>query len=239
MSLFNQNNSNNQDDQDNSVNEAYSSLKRNRTSSILIFVIIIAGYFIYTSIANSTSCAGETTTGRVKLEPTQCHIVQTWYDKETEYTQNATLEGMVTFYETTGIQPIVTIADGETELTQEELNAKAEDYYKNNLFDGITDEGHTVVAFQPSNGAAGIYSGTDARKVMDADAVPKFMNILQKNYNSKKGTDVLSKTFREAAGTIMGRTKSSLYLIIILGVACVGYLVYGFIRVKKQQGGQN
>lgn len=251
MSLFDQNN--NQSDQDNSTNEAFASIKRNRNSTIVIFIVIIVGYFIYSTIANSSSCAGETTTGRVKLSEAQCNLILTeplgkWYDKVTEYTPEETPEGMSTFYMSTGIQPIITIVDGGTELTQEELNAKAEDYYKTGLFqsflgqqhviEGLSDEGHMIVAFQPSNGAAGIYNGSDARTVMDADAVAKFRDILQKNYSNRKPGQVFDKAFNEAAGKIMGRTMSTLYLIIILAVACVGYLVYGFIRVKKQQQGR-
>lgn len=251
MSIFNQNNS--QNDQDNSADEAYSSIKRSRNSSIIIFIVIIVGYFIYSTVANSTSCGGETTTGRVKLTEAQCNLILTeplgkWYDKVTEFTPDETPEGMSTFYMSTGVQPIITIIDEGTELTQEELNAKAEEYYKTGLFqsflgeqhviEGLADEGHMIVAFQPSNGAAGIYSGTDARTVMDADAVAKFRDILQKNYRNKKPEQVMDKAFNEASGKIMGRTMSSLYLIIILGVACVGYLVYGFIKVKKQQQGR-
>ncbi len=251
MPTFDQNNS--QSDQDKSTDEAYASIKRSRNSTILIFIVIIVGYFIYSTVANSSSCAGETTTGRVKLNEAQCNLVLTepvgkWYDKVTEYTPEETPEGMSTFYMSTGVQPIITIIDEGTELTQEELNAKAEEYYKTGLFqsflgeqhviEGLADEGHMIVAFQPSNGAAGIYSGTAARMVMDADAVAKFRDILQKNYRNKKPGQVMDKAFNEAAGKIMGRTMSSLYLIIILAVACVGYLVYGFIKVKKQQQGK-
>lgn len=225
--------------EDGSSNESYSWMKRNRNSSILIFVLVIAAYFIYTTIGSSMSCAGETTTGRVKLESSQCNLVSSWYDKETEYTQTATLDGMAVFYETTGIQPIIHVVDEEKELTQDELNARAEEYYKTKLFDGISDEGHSVFAFQPSNGITGIYSGTDAVKVMDADAVAKFREILQKNYQKLKGTDILSKTFNQAAGKIMGRSKLSIYFIIILAVACVVYFVVAFMRTsKRSQNGQ-
>ena len=240
MSIFDRNNNTDQNGREN-ADDSFDYIRKNRNSSMIIFIIVIAGFLLYNTFGSSLSCASETTTGRVKLDASKCHLVSAWYDKETEYTQTDTLEGMANFYDATGIQPIVTVVEEDRELSPEELNARAEDYYKNDLFGDVqSDEGHTVVAFQPSNGAAGIYSGTDAMTVMDADAVAKFREILSKNYSRYKGTNVLSKTFTQASKTIMGRSKLSLYVIIILAVACAGYIVYSFIRSgKKTQSGQN
>ena len=242
MSLFDRNTANDQNNQEN-TEDSFDYIKRNRNSSLIIFIIVIAGFLLYNSFGSSLSCASETTSGRTKLDSSVYQLVSKdnkWFDRDTEYTQTAIQDGMVKFYEATGIQPFVIVVDEGTELTVEELNARAEDYYKNSLFEAVTDEGHTVFAFQPSNGLVGIYSGTDARMVMDADAVQKFRDILSTNYSKYKGTDILNKTFTQAVSKIMGRSKLSLYVIIILAVACAGYIVYGFIRSgKKTQGGQN
>lgn len=216
--------------------DAYSYMKQNRTSSILVFVIIIAAYFVYTMVGNNASCAGETTTGRVKLINDNYQLLNEWFTAESDYTDTAVVDAMINFYESTGIQPYVLLVSETDSKTVEELDAIAEDYYRNELFGDIpVDEEHMVVAFQGSTGNAGIYAGTAAQSVMDEAAIGEFRTILSACYNKYEGTKILQQTFKQATSKIMGRSKLAIYIIIALAIICVLYFIYNYTKVSKRR----
>lgn len=243
MGIFDENRNNSNTETNNE--DSYSYMKRNRTSSILVFVVIIAVYFAYTTFGSTDSCGGKTTTGKVKLNSDNYMLLNDWFEKATEYTDSTVMDAMITFYESSGIQAYVLLVDDTSELSSESMDAKAEDYYKNGLFakKDSSDEGHMVVAFQPATGASGIYVGTEARSVMDEAAVGQFRTIISSCYNKYSGTEILEKSFRQATSKIMGRSMVTIYIIIILAVMCVIYFVWNYTRTakarQKQQNGGN
>jgi len=151
--------------QSDETNDLYAESKRNRSSSLIIFVVIIVGYFLYSMFAQSASCAGQpTSTGRVKLAEGLCRFTEfvfpeigtSVYTGKTDKADKMELgfqEEMVNFYNASGIQPVIYDKTGEPAMTQEELQAFADDFYENGLFSNpdvndIHDEGHFLSVFQ-------------------------------------------------------------------------------------------
>ena len=244
MGLFDYRRDYGNSDNSNSNDEMYDTVKRNRTSSIVVFAIVIVVYLLY-STYGQTLFGGETTTGRVRLDSSMCNLVYPegttcFYEKETDYTTTDVNDEMISFYENTGVQPFLLIVDDEEKLTSDELNAKAEDYYKNTLFNADEtkyDEGHMVIAFQIQGDsyAVGYYVGTDAQTVIDADALGTFGSALSECFNKYVGDKIFTNTFKNASSSIMGRAKGTTVIIIVLVAICVLYFAYNIYRTNKQR----
>ena len=240
MGLFDERRNYNNSSNTESNDDIYDATKRNRTSSIVVFVIIILAYLIYTTVGGSANCSGETTTGRVKLDGAKCNLLNRWYEEEGEYTDSTVRDEMITFYESTGVEPFLLIVDDSEKHTVDELAEIAEEYYKDELFSADTsqyDEGHFVIAFQPQGDsyAVGYYLGSDARTVLDDAALGTFGTSLSDSFNKYTGTEIFSTTFKASASAIMGKSKASIYIIIALVVICVLYFAYNMYRTNKQR----
>jgi len=248
--------------QSDETNDLYAESKRNRSSSLIIFVVIIVGYFLYSMFAQSASCAGQpTSTGRVKLAEGLCRFTEfvfpeigtSVYTGKTDKADKMELgfqEEMVNFYNASGIQPVIYDKTGEPAMTQEELQAFADDFYENGLFSNpdvndIHDEGHFLIVFQAAEDGStykvAYHVGTNAAEVFaptrasDKSGVELFDSCLDSAFQKKTGANVFKTAFKDAKGKIMGNDRANTILIIVLIAAVLVYFAINFIRTSKKK----
>ena len=190
------------------------------------------------------------TENREALPESKCTPVDVWYqddwgdwiDEEGE--EDALIDGMKSFYESTGVQPYLWITgeDGGQYESAQSLEDLAEAKYKE-LF-GI-DEGHMIVIFReyPNNSSEYICTvtpGYDAEtQVMDEQAREILLDFIDYFYTD---TDLnegyfFKYSFKNAGERIMQKQLSFRQMGIIAGVAVI--LVIGLIItaniVKKRK----
>ena len=238
------------DNDGNDTNNIISESRRNSRSTLLIFVVIIAAYLAYSAIGQNGACAGQpTTTGRVRLAENLCSLTEFVFPQggASEYSEDTMIqEEMVNFYNSSGVQPVLYDLTGQAEMSQEELQKAADDFYENKLFsnaevNSVHDEGHFVVAFQAAGDSYKVayHVGTNAATVIDEPALEIFSNVLADKFAKNNGPDIFKNTFKDANSQIMGRSRTSIYLIIIVVAIAVVYFVFNYMRIKKNNTQNN
>ncbi|MGI6072434.1 MAG: hypothetical protein ACOX75_05420 [Lachnospiraceae bacterium] len=225
------------------TDDMYAEIRKNRNKSLIFFIIIIAVYFVYSMFFQDSACGGVTTTGRVRLDRDKCSITNFVHGKS-EYTSSDLLkENMIDFYDASGVQPVLYDLTGKKEYSREEIQKFADDFYAEKMFPdpdtgAVYDEGHFLIVFQAQKNGylTGYHIGTDAATVIDKAALTTFDNILSTEYNKQKdASDLFGKVFKKAGVEIMGRPKSSVYLIAGIMAALVLYLFYNGWKTFKNK----
>lgn len=113
------------------------------------------------------------------------------------------------------------------------------------LFD---DDGHFLLVFCDSgNGGVtyGYYMGSQARRVLDDEALSILAEYLQINYydTSLSEEEIFSSTFTETADRIMTVTSAPIVPITIVVVVAIGAIVVFFVvksraRAKREEAEQ-
>lgn len=154
------------------------------------------------------------------------------------------LPGMKEFYKQTGVQPYLYLAaevNGSLSPTPQEMGEYAERLYEE-LF---TDEAHLLLVFQegPSgNYTAGYAVGSQAKTVMDDEAVGVLRDYLDRYYYDTDGLsdeEYFGKVFEETARRIMTVTKSPWPMVVgIFGVLLIGAGAYFWWQKAKEKKAQ-
>jgi len=152
-------------------------------------------------------------------------------------TQPRQLEsGMKKFYEQTGVQPYLYILRDDAAATVSELQKKAEELYPK-LF---SDEGHFLLVFCDNGQGSyncGYTVGTQAKTVMDSEAIGILADYLDRYYSSNMGEEeFFSTTFEKTGERIMTVTKSPVPVIVIcVSVVAVVALLYFWRKKAREQ----
>ena len=150
-------------------------------------------------------------------------------------------KGLSHFYDKTGVQPYVYILKNGSVTSTSELETLAEKYY-DQLF---SDEGHFLLVFcDTGNGTfnAAYWYGTQARTVMDDEAIQVLKNQLGNSYNTADSDEgVFSDAFYNTADVIMKaaeKQESTGNLLkvggVVVAVAAVGGIAYVVVKNKKK-----
>lgn len=223
-------------------------MKKSRNSTLAVVVIALVVYFIYCSFGQSGSCAGASSTGRIRLDSSMCVMLDDWYEGNDSYFDDTVIEAMQSFYEQTGVQPFVLLISDDNSAG-DELDDIAQDYYKNKLFADTDeyDEGHFVVVIKESDGSynTGSYVGEDAasyipdeakKAVLDDEAVGEFLMLLSENLSQYTVPEAIANTFKNGASEIMGQSRVTTYIILAIAVICILYTVFNVLKKRKESG---
>lgn len=195
-------------------------------TSILILLIMIGFYFIVRS-GNSVA----STIQRTKLDAGGGYVNDCitdelgWVDNESR-----TEKELKYFYDKTGVQPVILFKSYDSELqTDSQKTQWAEAYYEEN-FD--QENIFLYVYFAEPNiddvGYMAYVNGYQTTSVMDSEAVDIFWNYIDRYWYTDMSTDdVLIKTYRQTADTIMkvSTTTKDIILYGVIGMAVITALV--------------
>ncbi len=144
--------------------------------------------------------------------------------------------GLREFYKETGVQPYVYILPNGTTASGDELFSRAESLY-GQLF---RDNGHFLLVFcDDGNGSynCGYYYGSQARTVMDDEAISILAAYLNKYYNdySISEEEIFSNAFEETGARIMTVTKSPVVPIAICVAVVAVALILAWVFKKRAE----
>ena len=228
-----------------------------RTVLIVFFVLLLLSAllnaFSFVSGIPLGSGGGSPTAVREALPASAVNQTGYYTDDDGDWIRDADeLEsGLRSFYQATGVQPYVYILPNGTTTSTQQLGRQAEDLY-DKLF---SDEGHFLLVFcDDGNGGfnAGYAAGTQAKTVMDDEAVGILADQLNRFYDSAPSEEqVFSRAFEETGKRIMagsgasagsaGRTADGLPTVptfvlslVIIG-AGIALLVYYVIKKRRAE----
>ena len=196
----------------------------------------------YSSSSYSTTSETSSDTVRTKLSGV---VSKTAYytdeDGDWVHTASKLEKGLSHFYDKTGVQPYVYILKNGSVTSTSELETLAEKYY-DQLF---SDEGHFLLVFCDTGSGtfnAAYWYGTQARTVMDDEAIEVLKNQLSNSYNTADSDEeVFSDAFYNTADVIMKaaeKQESTGNLLkvggVAVAVAVVGGIAYVVVKNKKK-----
>ena len=184
------------------------------------------------------------TINREPLGAEACVESPYWYEDQAGWgiRESRILPGLRTFYQETGVQPYVIIADSINgkggDLTEEEAEAYLKETY-DSLFD---DEGHLIFLFleySANDYVQYLYMGNQASAVIDSEAEEIIYDYADHYYTSDLADDeYFSTVFEKSAERIMRKTTTAndvkLRTVTIIGAAAVIGLI-GYLIVKRQK----
>ena len=151
------------------------------------------------------------------------------------HTPRALEDGMRRFYDETGVWPYLYILPNGTSTSTEELAQYADQLYEE-LF---SDDAHFILVFcDDGNGSfnAGYAVGSQAKTVMDAEAVSVLADYLDRYYRNQGLSEeqLFSKAFADTGARIMTVTKSPLVPLAICAAVVIVAIVIALL-VKRQR----
>lgn len=203
---------------------------------LCVVFVVIALAWIFMSGSGGVQ---KSTYEREKLEASNVVINGYYTDKDGDWIHNSgELEsGMKAFYRKTGVVPYLYILPNGQTTSVSALTELAEELYPE-LFE---DEAHFLLVFCDDN--YGSYScgytvGSEAKTVMDDEAVAILADYLDRHYNNYdiSEEEVFSKTFEDTGKRIMTVTKSPLVPVAVCGaVVIVAVLAYLAFQKRQEQ----
>lgn len=220
------------------------------TSIIVVFLIILfLGLAISADMVSTPAQMGSSgpTANEVQLSTerreklSKSNVNETAFfenDADWDLSEYDVNYGMQYFYDATGVQPYLIIADnieGNTAPTTADFDAYLERRYEE-LF---TDEQHLLVLFfDDGNGNWGTWyrGGNKAKVLMDAQAIEIMADYFDYYYGSDlTDTEYLSTVFQDSADRIMSVTddESSLNTAIVVGVVIVFVIIFLIVLFRS------
>ena len=211
-------------------------------TKIIIFIVVVILVNSLISALSTDSSFGyitKSTTDRDKLH-LKVSDEAGYYTDECNWIRNSTIltTGLKDFYNSTGILPYVYIIDnveGDYDPSTEKLEQFTAYQYEK-LFD---DEGHILLMFWDYGGAYEyiLWLGEDTLEVMDSEACDILFDYLDYYYYYADTEEVFfADAFADAGKHMMKRTRSAgEYIIGIIVVAGLGYVVYNFVKKRKEK----
>lgn len=213
---------------------------------VMILAVVFGLIFLFNSGSSFSGSGGnnEITVSTVEREPLpDGSVTETdyyadtigWIGNRSELTS-----GMKHFYEKTGVQPYLYLADdinGSTNPSMEDLESFANVKY-DELF---ADEAHLLLVFfeyQPSMYMDYYVVGTQAATVIDTEAGDVLLDYIDSYYYDDNKTDeeFFSDAFRDSADRIMEVTRSPwIAVLIVFGVIILLALLFFWWRHAKKQ----
>ncbi len=180
---------------------------------------------------------------REKLSASAIELSGEWYDDELGWISSGStlISGLQSFYEDTGIQPYLLICE-EMNGRSEDLTDEEAESYLEALYDSLfSDEAHLIYAFMEYEVGYGyteyrtyIYTGSQARLVMDEDAMETMYEITDRLYydSSLSDDEFFSEIFNETPKEIMKREGHAKQIVL---VAIPVILIAIFLILKKKE----
>lgn len=218
--------------------------KATSIKSVIWSIVTIFIAFLIVCLATSMISKGDfgiskSTVEREPLPMSKSIETNYYHDEDGWFSNSGRLEkGLKHFYKKTGVQPYVYIASGSSEGSIEQLNALAVEEY-DKLF---KDEAHFILVFY-DNGAGsyncGYCVGTEAKTIMDKEAIGILADYLDRYYNDSSISDeeFFSNSFEKTADRIMTVQKSPLPKIFA-SIAIVVIVIIAFTwwtKAKEQK----
>mgnify|MGYP001217453509 CR=1 FL=1 len=216
-------------------------------TALAIFIVIMVFLVIVAPLLSSGGSSGGVSKSTVAREPLAAGAVQEtdYYTDEPGWisSKSTLLSGMKEFYEKTGVQPYLYIAnsvDGTTTPTTSQLTAYAKQLYS----EKFTDQGHFLLVFcDDGKGSfnAGYWMGDQARAVLDDEALDIFAGYMKKYYPSDmKEDEFFSTTYAKTAERIMTVTKSewplaTTVIVVVVAIVVIVSLLYTWWKKSKEQ----
>lgn len=212
-------------------------------TAVITICAVILLFAVMAFVVSGGSSDSDVTASTVKREALPAGAVDetAYYTDELGWIDNNTkLEaGMKNFYKETGVQPYLYITgsiNGSHDPTQAELEAFANEQY-DALF---TDEAHLLLVFfeyYPSEYHTWCITGTQAKTVVDSEAVNILLDYVDRYYYSDLADEeMFSKAFDEAGERIMTVTKSPWITVwIVIGVLAIVAVAFIWWRSYKKQ----
>ncbi len=207
---------------------------------LMILAFIVAVVFSSASGGISSDGSIESTIERTPMDSSKIVETDYYYYDNLDWIKSPTVleGGMKIFYEKTGVQPFLIITDninGNYRPTNAEAKAFMVEVYDLTF----EDQGHMMVLFLEAEDdhATWIYCGTDAAKVVDAEARDILYSNIEHEYYSDKSDELMFSTaFSDTAEQIM--TVHKVYgdqLIIALILIFVGVMIYNVVSSKRKK----
>ena len=200
-----------------------------------VWLLIIAALILTPALGGSG--IQRSTYAREKLPASAVTETAYYTDEAGWFSNRAQLEsGMRSFYRETGVQPYLYLLPNGAETSVPRLTELAETLYPQ-LF---TDEGHFLLVFcDDGNGGyhCGYTVGSQAKTVMDGEAIAILADYLDRYYNSDVSDEELfSQAFEKAGTRMMTVTKSPLPVVAVcLAVIVVALLVFLSLKKHREQ----
>ncbi len=218
---------------------------RNRWTSLIILVVVIALYMLYTMVLkDNVNCAGDEAKTRLEGTVDVVGYVSTWEsDGEDGWTATSETSAwtvdvdnlvyiMDDFYSTTGVRVYILDLSNEDVMTAEELQAAADEFYE----ETFEDERHFLIAFQSTSEAIAAYHvGDDAAEIMDSEAIETFDEYLKSYFGNDDydESDVFIYVFSDASNTIMNGNARTALLILVIAVMLIYGVFASYKNLKK------
>lgn len=208
-----------------------------RTIILLLAVIVLTVFSNLNSVTKSTYA-------REKL-PNSYAIIDGFYEDDPDWIsrESELTKGLKSFYQNTGVAPFVYITDGSKGTSTDELTTFTQDYYDEHF----SDEAHFILAiYDDGNGryTCGYTCGSEAKTVMDDEAVSILADYLDRYYNSDvSDEEFLSKSFEKTGIRIMSKTPSTaVILVVFIGVIVILIILFSWWnkaqKRKKEQAAE-
>lgn len=222
----------------NSGNNNNKNTNKNNMGCLHIALICIMVFSLIILLFNTVSLVENDTKERTKLN---ANVNETAYytDELGWIDDSATLrEGMIYFYEKTGVQPYLYITDN--------VGGSFYDYaeeFANNKYDQLfTDEAHLLLVFHEKNDWYDTYclAGSTADTVIDSEARMILLDTIDEYYydSSLDDNEFFSKSFEDAADKIMKKQSSNIGAVIIplfVFVAALAVEISVLNKAKKEK----
>lgn len=218
------------------------------SANMVLIVILI--FFALAFFAEVNSCVNPsfssttTTASTVERTPLPAGSVEetAYFTDEGDWIDNpnALNQAMRQFYMDTGVQPYLYILpNGQTRSVQE-LTSRAETLYP----EIFNDEAHFLLVFCDDNSGsfnAGYVIGTQAKSIMDSEAIDIFKDYLDANYYdfSLTETQIFANTYTQTADRIMSTDAKrnapvNITLMIVSGAMVVALTIALVLRKRRQ-----
>lgn len=222
--------------------------RHNSLTTAIVSVLMIMLVSLMLASHLGTNTITRSTHERGKLNSKYCQLVDTWYidDIDWIHDENKLIEGLRSFYDQTGVQPMLYITDniyGNPRPTSSEFERKLQKMYHATF----SDEGHVIVCFMessPSDYATYYYAGAKAKNVIDSEGGEILLDYLDFFYTDDlSDEEFFAKSFTKAAERMMSVQKTSRQLIILLACLVVGVvgstivciMIYKSVKEKREQ----
>lgn len=207
------------------------------TALLILCIVLVVIAFAWALAGGGSGGVQKSTYEREKLVASSVVDVGYYTDADGDWIHSSgKLErGMKAFYRETGVVPYLYILPNGETTSVSELTELAEKLYPE-LFE---DEAHFLLVF--CDDGAGSYHcgytvGSEAKTVMDDEAVAVLADYLDRHYNNYdiSEEEVFSNTFEDTGKRIMTVTKSPAGTVAACG-AVVIVAVLAYLAFKKRQ----
>lgn len=213
---------------------------------LVVIVVFIAAMILVGALSSLTTCSmGDYPTTQSTVERTALpagSVIETdYFTDEGDWIANAgALEsGMRQFYMDTGVQPYLYILPNGSSNSPSALSSLSSELYSE-LFE---DEAHFLVVFCDDDSGSynvGYTVGSQAKSVMDSEALTIFQDYLDRNYfdYSLSEEQVFANTYTQTADRIMStdaERNAPVYITVIVVVGAVIIAVIVFIILRKRR----